>query len=331
MKTIHRKAGKREVFLGVGILAILALIGLRVWWQQDQFNPSVIALRSETHVAKDLPKAPADLLDKLPAGLSVMTPAERFDPESLYEKINGQAELYLSAGFVGLTSQRLVATDGPDLWLEIFVYDMGTGLNAFAVYSSQRREDAQPVAGMPQAYRTDNALFAAHGSLYIEIIASQQADQMMSAVAASLMETRPVSEATSIGLEWFPPTGRDPDSLTVIPANAFGFEKMDRVVTVTYTLDGIEVTAFVSQRPTAQAAQALTEAFKTFLETYGGQTLDPEPSLPAAHVIEIMDTFDIVFAIGPFVAGVHEAMDRPTAVSLALHLEQILKGITSGE
>ncbi len=193
-----RKAGKREVSLGVGILAILVLIGLRVWWQQDQFNPAVVALRSEVHVTQELPVAPADLLDALPAGLAVMTPAERFDSANLYEKINGQAELYLSAGFVGLTSQRLVATDQPELWLEVFVYDMGTGLNAFAVYSSQRREDARPVAGLPLAYRTDNALFAAHGALYIEIIAalsSEQADQMMHAVAVSLMAARACRQA----------------------------------------------------------------------------------------------------------------------------------------
>ncbi len=117
----------------------------------------------------------------------------------------------------------------------------------------------------------------------------------------------------------------------MIPANAFGFEMLDRVVTVAYVLDGNEVTAFVSQRPTEQAAQALAEAFGTFLLTYGGRALDPEPSLPEAQVIEIMDTFDIVFTVGPFVAGVHEAMDRSTAVDLALRLAQTLKGIASGE
>jgi len=334
MQTIHRQAGKREAYIGVGILVLLVLIGLRVWWQQDQFNPAVSALRSEAHVVKELPAAQADLIDTLPAGLAVMTPAERFDSGSLYEKINGQAELYLSAGFVGLTSQRLAATDMPDLWLEVFVYDMGSGINAFAVYSSQRREDAKPVAGLSQAYRTDNALFAAHGDLYIEIIAavsSGQADQMMHALVVSLMEARPASGAPAIGLEWFPPTGRNPDSVTVIPANAFGVEKLDRVVTVTYILNGSEVTAFVSQRPTVQAAQTLAEAFQTFLLTYGGRTLDPEPSLPTAHIIEIMDTFDIVFTVGPFIAGVHEAMDRSTAIDLALRLKQTLKGIARGE
>jgi hypothetical protein len=330
MKTLNRKASKREAWLGAGLLVLLVLIGLQVWRQQHQFNPAVRALRPEAQEAAGLSSAPANLLAKLPAGLNVMTPMERFGPDNLYEKIDGQAELYLSAGFVELRCQRLVAKDTPDLWLEAFVYDMGTDLNAFAVYSRQRRENARPVAGRRLAYQTENALFAVHGALYIEIIAaasSERADQMLQAVAAGLIQTGAAAETPSMGLEWFPPDGRDPESLTVMPDDAFGFAELDRVVTVTYTLNGSEMTAFVSRRPTDQAARVLADAYGAFLVTYGGTVRAPEASLPSGQVIEIMDTFDIVFTVGPFVAGVHEAPDRSSAAELALRLNQTLKGI----
>jgi hypothetical protein len=45
-------------------------------------------------------------LVSLPENLSEMTPLENFTPETLYEKINGQADLYLASGFLQLKSQR---------------------------------------------------------------------------------------------------------------------------------------------------------------------------------------------------------------------------------
>ena len=68
-----------------------------------------------------------------------LSPPETFDAEKLSEKIDGKAGLYLSAGFKSLTCRRYKKPDNPDLWLEIFFYDMGNIINSFAVYSMQRR------------------------------------------------------------------------------------------------------------------------------------------------------------------------------------------------
>ena len=328
-----RKASQRERLPGTGILAILLITVLWVWMQQAAINPAVVAMRPDIRTAAESATPSADLLATLPPGLTVMTPAERFDADNLYEKINGQAELYLSSGFVGLTSQRLVSTENPELWLEVFVYDMGSDRNAFAVYSRQRRDTSQPVPGLSLAYRTPNALFVSYGALYIEIVAavsSEQADAAMQAIAASLTQAAPQPGNALIGMDWFPPDGRDPNSLTIISANAFGFEKLNQVTTVTYSLNDAEVTAFVSQRPTQAAAQHLADEFKAFLLAYGGRLLEAEPGLPAAYSIEIMDTYDIIFTVGPYLAGVHEAWDRATAVELAQRLQKSLKEAAGG-
>ena len=327
MKT--RKASKSERWLGTGILIILVIAGLLVWAQQKQLNPAVVAMRAEDSLAPESAALSTNLLEPIPSGLAVMTPVERFNADTLYEKINGQAELYLSSGFVDLTCQRFVAADNPDLWLETFVYNMGTDRNSFAVYSRQRRDAAQSVESLPIAYRTPNALFASHGALYIEIISavsSEQADAAMHAIATGLTQATPKPGKTITGLDWFPPQGRNPDSLTIISANAFGFEKLDQVTTVTYSLNNTEVTAFVSQRPSKEDARALADEFRNFLLTYGGRPLDSESALPGAHVIEIMETFDIIFTVDFYFAGVHEALDQAVAIDLAKRLQETLKG-----
>ena len=53
--------------------------------------------------------------------------------------------------------------------------------------------------------------------------------------------------------------------------------------------------------------------------------------MPGAHVIEIMDTFDIIFTVGPYFAGVHESLDRAIATDLAMRLQATLKETVDGQ
>ena len=63
----------------------------------------------------------------LPQGLKPLTAPETFKADTLSDKIDGKAELYLSAGFNRLFSQRFRDEKASDLWIEAFVYDMGNG------------------------------------------------------------------------------------------------------------------------------------------------------------------------------------------------------------
>lgn len=160
------KISRTGTFIGVVILGILAIIGFFLFNRQFHFNPAVTALEVVANHQGGIEPVPKALLKSLPPGLMILSPPEDFDTDTLYEKIDGQAELYLAAGFVGLKSQRFALSGNPEAWLEVYVYDMGDPRNAFAVFSSQRREDAQPVDIGQFAYRTQNAFFMAQGLKY---------------------------------------------------------------------------------------------------------------------------------------------------------------------
>ena len=55
-----------------------------------------------------------------------MSAPENFRPDDVYNKIDGKADLYLTAGFVHMTCQRFELKAANDDWMEWFVYDMGT-------------------------------------------------------------------------------------------------------------------------------------------------------------------------------------------------------------
>ena len=143
---IRTNTAPKQNLLSLIILGILAVICGGVFIAQFNYNPAVQQMSPVLASGDSSPLPPAASADKsaisLPPGQSPLSPPETFDAATLSDKINGKAELYLSAGFVRLQSQRFTDEATGEVWMEAFVYDMQTPQNAFSVFSAQRREDA---------------------------------------------------------------------------------------------------------------------------------------------------------------------------------------------
>jgi hypothetical protein len=270
----------------------------------------------------------AESVIPLPPDLVPLTLPESFDAQSLSDKIDGKAELYLSAGFISLTSQRYKAKKGSNLWIEAYLYDMGNGQNAFAVFSAQRREGAATLDLTPYAYRTQNALFLVHGSFYIEMIASEATDlasDTMKLLAENFIHNTVAQTVAIQEKDLFPVQGLVADSISLISADAFGFDRLNQVYTAEYELGQERLMAFLSRRPENRAAQDLASAYLKFLETFGGQSLDADLAIKDAKLVEILETYEVIFSCGPFMAGVREAASKEQAMNLAVQLYDKLK------
>jgi hypothetical protein len=262
-----------------------------------------------------------------PPGLEPLNSPEVFDPDNLYEKINGQAELYLSAGFVRLKSQWFAEAKNSDSMFEVYIYHMGNGINAFSVYSVQRRGDTRKVDLAQFAYQTESSLYLVHGPYYLEIIAATFSENILSkmtSLAQNFIKNTHVDTKPIKGLGFFPKANLDPDSIALIAKNAFGFDGLDRVFIATYNIDGSKVTAFISKRKTPQEAKDLAIDFHKHFVTFGGKDIKPGIAVKDIKMIEIMDTFDIMFALNSYLAGVHEASTKAQAEEVAKALAQTL-------
>ena len=65
-----------------------------------------------------------------------------FTQDTLFDHINGEAELYFPYGFDALATARYVRKDAPGSELVADVYRMGSLLDAFGIWSNYRRADA---------------------------------------------------------------------------------------------------------------------------------------------------------------------------------------------
>ena len=160
--------GGTERWVGFVILLCLAGIAVGVFLKQLSFNPAVLVATAAAPAApKPVASAPNESLPTLPPELSAFSAPETFTADNLYDKVDGKADLYLTAGFVGLQCQRLALKATNDVWMEWFVYDMGTLPQAFSVFSLQRRAEAQALDLTEFAYQTQNALFFVCGRCYV--------------------------------------------------------------------------------------------------------------------------------------------------------------------
>ena len=326
-----RTVSKTESFVGYAILLLLLIIVGGMLIRQSHYNPSIIDFRTldKKNIIEPMSAAssPQSLIQYAPQNLTPLSPAESFGPENLSDKINGKAELYLSAGFVRLVSQRFAIEDEPGTWMEAFIYHMGSPRGSYAVYSLQKRFEAKELELGDYGYGTENALYFVHGPYYAELVSSVAQERMaefMFYFGRNFISKTPVESTELNELALFPEKNLNRESISLIPSNGFGFEQFDSIFTAQYGVGDTELTAFLSRRKSQAEAARLVEAYTSFLTAVGGTELKSTLNIPGAKLVEIMDTFELFFSRGSILAGVHGAENRKAAEELALMLNQTL-------
>jgi hypothetical protein len=329
------KVGQAQKLTGYGILALLGLIVIWLLIQQSRFNPAVTAalraplLPGKTQAASgQSPAATAGFFPEV-SGFTPLTPAASYNRENLSDKINGKAELYLSAGFKEMSCRSFSLSGLGEAHVEVFLYDMGSAPNAYAVFSSQRRPGSPGIPLTANAYSTANALFFTQGRFYVEIVADRQSEELLDFLktyAAALLARLPSEGEKQDATALFPRDGLSPDSLRLNPADAFGLEGFNNVVTGEYTLKGGKGTAFMATRGTPEQARADMQRYLDFLAANGYQKVETPGPQQNIWALVLDDSFELVFVQGRTLAGVHDATSLDAALELAAQLEAALKG-----
>lgn len=330
-----------ETAASLAVLLILCAVAGWLWIVQSRFSPAVMVTTTAAKAAgsAEAPPpspapAPIDFMTPLPATLHAMSPTEVFSPATLSDKIDGKAELYLSAGFVGMRCQRLAPIATPSAWFEAFVYDLGQPERAFAVYSSQKRTATEEVGLGDYSYRAGNQLCLVHGRYYLEIVGADDSPATKDAateLARQFVTTTVVDAHANVAKDeaLFPAEGLIAGSVMLLSSDVFGFDQLNQTYVARYQDGGDTVTLYLSRRPSSAEAAKLATAVHGFFVNDCGGTDTPSPSEPAgAAIIDSGGAFDGVFAVGPFVAGVHQAPSRDSAARWLKQLHPSLHSVS---
>ncbi len=234
--------------------------------------------------------------------------AQSFFPETLFERIDGAAESYLAYDF-----QELLAADferrGGEATLTAEIYDMGTGLNAFGIYSAERFPENRPVDIGLLGYIEGEALNFIAGRYYVKLLGfglgSQASAVLMDfgrKIAAPVRNLGAVPEVFAL----FPPESIVPRSEKYIGQNFLGFEFLGRGFQVSYRFGQQEFEAFVAAFDDETQAKA---ALQRLLEFYAKDRTPAEATPLGWRVKTRYGQRLIVDAVGNKIAGVVRVPD----------------------
>ena len=329
MSSANTRTRRLESAMSICLLGVLFLVAVGVLVKQanvdmSRFGTDPVAagvLKAETLSGQDEPSLAAFI----PEGFKKLSETEFYNAENLYEKIDGKAPLYTDSGFQNLLTQRFASKQDESLWMELFIYDMANLRNAFSVYSRQKRADVEVLPGMQFAYRTSNGLYFVHGKYYVELVGSSESAELsvaMSEAADQIRNELAVDKEQQISeLALFPQEGLTPGSNRFYLASAFGFKDLTEIFTAGYKLRGQIFTAFIGKRPDAEDGQKMAESYYRFLIENGAvakPTANESLKRWQSRVVDFYGSTEIVFSVGPFIAGIHEADDRQAAEELAV-------------
>ncbi|MGP7969352.1 MAG: DUF6599 family protein [Desulfobaccales bacterium] len=320
---------------GYGIIAVLGLITIWLLFQQARFNPAVlIDIRPPLPPAKaealsgQALAATAALLPEVP-GFNPLAPIESYGPETLSDKIDGKADLYLPAGFKEMSCRKFnLDTAADKAFVEVFIYDMGSAANAFAVFSGQRRPGSPNIPLTANAYSTGNALFFTQGRYYLEIVADRTSKTLPAALktyATAILAKIPSEGGQTNPALLFPKEGLAADSVRLLAADAFSMEGFNNVLTGEYHLKSGNATAFIAKRDTPQEATAEARRYLDFLAANGYRKVQAPAAAGDISVLALDNSFEVVWVQGRIMAGVHDAASVEAALDLAAELRPALK------
>jgi len=258
-------------------------------------------------------------------GWSRVGMVERWTPESMYGKINGRSEIYLSYGCVALGFAQFEQDGESEATIDIFLYDMVNPIQAFGVYGIEQWEDVEEMELGDVGYQTGGDAFFRKGKFYASLIPSADTPELREqtvALAAALTEQLPGEESGIWGREYF---GVENDTLKYFHVDALSLEFMTNTFTAEIEVDGQMVTHFVSRVESPRAAGERVQAYVGYMQRYGE---DLGVIVGHNRIMHYADLgggyYDVVFGDGALVAGVTTTQGRDTALKAAKALRKRL-------
>jgi hypothetical protein len=193
-------------------------------------------------------------------------------PDTLYNYINGAADLFISYGFVALTGGEYRRGSDERENVTVDVYDMGSTLNAFGVFQSKRDPEVRSLTIGAGAFGTEKYVFFYKGRFYVEIqayVLSSTTSDVVMKMAQQVDQSIGEDSAPPSELRYLPDDNRVAGSEMYITGGILGHGFLDRGLLCDYTIGGETVKAFVVFFSSGALAVKALDHYKSYLERSG--------------------------------------------------------------
>jgi hypothetical protein len=248
-----------------------------------------------------------------------------YDTDSLFDRINGESELYFPYGFEKLAYARYESRKDPKIALDADVYAMGSLLDAFGMFANYRRKvSAAAALGAEGTISSSQMLFYQDRYLVrLQVTGATTIDQdVLFACGRAIAQNLPRSTGRPKELDALAVPAVVKKSERYIAQSLLGYEFFRRGLIADAVLGNDEAQVFLVLETTADAARAAFDRYHAYLKTGGSNVRVAESSNRIS--LEANDPLYgavVVQQSGRFLAGAVRVKDRPAAKQL---VEQVL-------
>ena len=189
-----------------------------------------------------------------------------YTKKTLFERINGEAELFFKYGFQKSVFAVYQNKKSREDQIEVDIYDMGNVLQAFGVFSRFRNEDRPGGFGLDSFLDDHSALFY-RGKYFVMLYAPEPNQEILrqfsKLISPKLSDPSPPPQEIS----YFPKNGLKPGSIQYFPEGLLGHQFLKRGFQGTYVekVEGkAEDKAFKLFLAIFQNSQKATQALREF-------------------------------------------------------------------
>jgi len=193
---------------------------------------------------------------------------QTYNKKTLFEHINGQAELHLKYGFrqsvFAIYQDRKKAQNQ----IEVDIYDMGNVVQAFGVFSRFRNEDRPGGFGLDSFLDDHTALFY-KGKFFVLLYATESNPdslrQFSKLISSKILDSSPPPKEIS----YFPKNGLKPGSIQYFPEGLLGHRFLKKGFRATYVDGEKESHLFLSIFKDSQEVMSALKIYKDDLSKKG--------------------------------------------------------------
>jgi len=219
-----------------------------------------------------------------------------YDRETIYDYIDGEAELYYPYGFKRAAVANYVKADEPTLLISADVYEMGSLLDAFGIYSNYRSAEAEAAGVGCEGFRDDYQLMFYQDRYFVRLSSLAPPAQNrahMTACAQAIARNLPGATTLPAELALVTTNEAVPRTQRYVAESLLGYDFFPRGLDAQATLDGKRVRLFAVMLEDEAAARGALNAYAAFLDESGAKPRQ------TAH-----DTLRELTAHDPFYKGV---------------------------
>jgi hypothetical protein len=169
-----------------------------------------------------------------------------FSPKTLYEYIDGAADLYLTYDFEELKVVEYQNEKKDSATIDVYFHK--TPIQAFGIYSQERLPDAKFINIGAQGYVESNALNFLTGPYYVKISSyntGAEDQEILLTFAKKVAESLGEKESLPSILSSFPEEGKKKHTEKFINKNFLGYSFLHSAFTADYELSGTKFKLFV--------------------------------------------------------------------------------------